>query len=94
MLKQDVSHAQSLRSHKQKVGWRASEQPQAMASPGHWAVDDISSATHPLGAGGGGALILGQQEGRTIPLGHQPDPFLGFCSCAYNVNLNSSAFLK
>lgn len=77
------------------MGWRASEQPQAM-------VDNISSATHPPGPGcywslggwGGGAQILGQEEGRTPPSGHQPDPFLGFCSCAHNVNLNFSAFLK
>lgn len=71
-----------------------------MAGPDHWAVEGISSATHPLGPGGycglvrGGTWILGQQEGRTTLTGHQPDPFLGFCSCVHNVNLNFSAFLK
>ncbi len=94
----DVRHAQSLWSHEQIVGWRASEQPQAMVGPGCWAVDDISSATHPPGPvcywSWGGARILGHQEGRATPWEHQPDPFLGFCSCAHNVNLNFSAFLK
>lgn len=39
------------KAYKQIVGWRASEQPQAMAGPDRWAVDDISSATHPPGPG-------------------------------------------
>lgn len=43
------------------------ERPQAMAGPGCWVVDDISSATRPLR--GPAAQILGQQEGRTVPSG-------------------------
>lgn len=85
-----MRHAQCLKSKKQIAGWRASEQPRAMAPPCHWVVDNISSATHPL-------LIikkkrteiLGQWEGRTIHLGRQPD----LCSCA-QCELELICFLK
>lgn len=63
-------------SDKQKAdrgGWRASEQPQAMAPPWLWVVDNISSATHPSLKKKKRTEILGQWEGRTIPSGHQPD---------------------
>lgn len=65
-----MRHAQCLKSKKHIVMWRASEQPQAMAphATGWWIISPV-----PLILLKKGSEILGQWEGRTIHLGHQPD---------------------
>lgn len=72
-------------------GGRVSSHRQWQAQARTRLMDDLQCHSF---SGGGGTQILGQEDSRPIPLGHQPDSFLGFCSCAHNVNLNFSAFLK
>lgn len=76
-------------------GGRVSSHRQWKAQAAGWLMDDLQC--HSSSWGGEGVGVRSDtraEEGRPILLGHQPDSFLGFCSCEPNLNLNFSAFLK